>query len=115
MIRPIDNTCDLHGERTAAVASLHEADEYSRSEVTMALELSGGESRGYWKYHVPDKKCESSWLEDALSCIAPRPNKSRSEVSPSWRWVRQSSAREGSACLHVGSSGSRDANAGFLA
>jgi hypothetical protein len=56
MIRPIDNTCDLHGERTAAVASLHEADEYSRSEVTMALELLGGESRGYWKYHVPDKK-----------------------------------------------------------
>ncbi|KAE8952329.1 hypothetical protein PR001_g33340, partial [Phytophthora rubi] len=22
----------------------------------MALEISSGESRGYWKYHVPDKK-----------------------------------------------------------
>jgi hypothetical protein len=230
MIRPIDNTCDLHGERTAAVASLHEADEYSRSEVTMALELLGGESRGYWKYHVPDKKfrqakamgrinnekatmlfdsgAEVSILDAAfarkvgcyidnsqeLECegvgsnpymaegrtrikitlagslvyyfdawVGPptggqdlilgmdfmvpagiqldlahgaitlpdevriqlagrrsqlysaKTNKSRSEVSPSWRWVRQSSAREGSACLHVGSSGSREANAGFLA
>jgi len=44
VIRPIDNTCELHDRRTAAVAGLHEVDEYSRSDVTMALELLGGES-----------------------------------------------------------------------
>ncbi|POM79808.1 Hypothetical protein PHPALM_2436 [Phytophthora palmivora] len=26
----------------------------------MALEISPGESRGYWKYHVPDKKFKQS-------------------------------------------------------
>ncbi|POM58656.1 Reverse transcriptase, partial [Phytophthora palmivora] len=30
------------------------------SSVMMALEISPGESRGYWKYHVPDKKFKQS-------------------------------------------------------
>ncbi|GMF14949.1 unnamed protein product [Phytophthora fragariaefolia] len=52
----IDNTCDLEKESAAALANLHQTDEYSRSEVKMILDISSGESRGYWKYHVPDKK-----------------------------------------------------------
>uniref|UniRef100_H3H288 Reverse transcriptase domain-containing protein n=1 Tax=Phytophthora ramorum TaxID=164328 RepID=H3H288_PHYRM len=39
-----------------AISSLYQVDEYSRSEVTMALDPLHGESRGHWKYHVPDKK-----------------------------------------------------------
>ncbi|KAJ8546781.1 hypothetical protein ON010_g11455 [Phytophthora cinnamomi] len=54
--KAIDNTCELHGKFTAAVASLHEIDEYSRSNVKMALDITHGESRVYRKYHVPDKK-----------------------------------------------------------
>ncbi|GMF31593.1 unnamed protein product [Phytophthora fragariaefolia] len=52
----IDNTCDLEKESATAIANLHQTDEYSRSEVKMILDISSGESRGYWKYHVPDKK-----------------------------------------------------------
>ncbi|GMG17906.1 unnamed protein product [Phytophthora fragariaefolia] len=52
----IDNTCDLEKESAAALANLHQTDEYSRSKVKMILDISSGESRGYWKYHVPDKK-----------------------------------------------------------
>ncbi|GMF33491.1 unnamed protein product [Phytophthora fragariaefolia] len=51
LIRPIDNARGLHDERT-----MHQVDEFGRSEVTMALNVLHGESRGYWKYHVPDKK-----------------------------------------------------------
>ncbi|EGZ24685.1 hypothetical protein PHYSODRAFT_424253, partial [Phytophthora sojae] len=39
-----------------AMSSLHQVDDYSRSSVKMALDIALGESRGYWKYHVPDKK-----------------------------------------------------------
>ncbi|GMF47857.1 unnamed protein product [Phytophthora fragariaefolia] len=52
----IDNTCDLEKKSATAIADLHQTDEYSRSEVKMILDISSGESRGYWKYHVPDKK-----------------------------------------------------------
>ncbi|GMF45031.1 unnamed protein product [Phytophthora fragariaefolia] len=52
----IDNTCDLEKESATAIANLHQTDEYSRSEVKTILDISSGESRGYWKYHVPDKK-----------------------------------------------------------
>ncbi|GMF64211.1 unnamed protein product [Phytophthora fragariaefolia] len=52
----IDNTCDLEKESATAIANLHQTDEYSRSEVKMILDIASGESRGYWKYHVPDKK-----------------------------------------------------------
>ncbi|POM68045.1 LOW QUALITY PROTEIN: Hypothetical protein PHPALM_15843 [Phytophthora palmivora] len=45
---------------TATVSSLRQIDEYARSSVMMALEISPGESRGYWKYHVPDKKFKQS-------------------------------------------------------
>ncbi|GMF49079.1 unnamed protein product [Phytophthora fragariaefolia] len=51
----IDNTCDLEKESATAIANLHQTDEYSRSEVKMILDISSGESRGYWKYHVPGK------------------------------------------------------------
>ncbi|GMF46081.1 unnamed protein product [Phytophthora fragariaefolia] len=51
--RPIDNT---HDKRTMAFSTLHQVDEFGRSEVTTALTLLYGESRGSWKYHVPDKK-----------------------------------------------------------
>ncbi|GMF22422.1 unnamed protein product [Phytophthora fragariaefolia] len=56
LIRPIDNTRGIHDERTMAISTLHQVDELGRSEVTMALNLLHGESRGYLKYHVPDKK-----------------------------------------------------------
>ncbi|GMF42371.1 unnamed protein product [Phytophthora fragariaefolia] len=52
----IDNTCDIEKESATALANLHQTDEYSRSEVKMILDISLGESRGYWKYHEPDKK-----------------------------------------------------------
>ncbi|POM80279.1 Hypothetical protein PHPALM_1902, partial [Phytophthora palmivora] len=51
LIDPIDNTCDLLEKPTATVSSLRQIDEYARSSVMMALEISPGESRGYWKYH----------------------------------------------------------------
>ncbi|POM76894.1 Eukaryotic/viral aspartic protease, active site, partial [Phytophthora palmivora] len=60
LIDPIDNTCDLLEKSTATVSSLRQIDEYARSSVMMALEISPGESRGYWKYHVPDKKFKQS-------------------------------------------------------
>ncbi|GMG17641.1 unnamed protein product [Phytophthora fragariaefolia] len=56
----IDNTCDLQKESATAIANLHQTDEYSRSEVKMILDISSGESRGYWKYHVPDKKFQQA-------------------------------------------------------
>ncbi|GMF44490.1 unnamed protein product [Phytophthora fragariaefolia] len=49
----IDNTCDLEKESATAIANLRQ---YSRSKVEMILDIAPGESRGYWKYHVPDKK-----------------------------------------------------------
>ncbi|ETP00050.1 hypothetical protein F441_22527 [Phytophthora nicotianae CJ01A1] len=51
-----DNTCDLQKNRTSAVSSLCEIDEFSRSPVVMTLDVLPGESHGYWKYHVPDKR-----------------------------------------------------------
>ncbi|POM80503.1 Hypothetical protein PHPALM_1656 [Phytophthora palmivora] len=60
LIDPIDNTCDLHEKSTATVSSLRQIDEYARSSVMMALEISPGESRGYLKYHIPDKKFKQS-------------------------------------------------------
>ncbi|POM71535.1 LOW QUALITY PROTEIN: Hypothetical protein PHPALM_11885 [Phytophthora palmivora] len=60
LIDPIDNTCDLLEKSTATVSSLRQVDEYARSSVMMPLEFSPGESRGYWKYHVPDKKFKQS-------------------------------------------------------
>ncbi|POM64179.1 LOW QUALITY PROTEIN: Reverse transcriptase [Phytophthora palmivora] len=60
LINPIDNTCDLLEKSTATVSSIRQIDEHARSSVMMALEISPGESRGYWKYHVPDKKFKQS-------------------------------------------------------
>ncbi|POM67682.1 LOW QUALITY PROTEIN: Hypothetical protein PHPALM_16272, partial [Phytophthora palmivora] len=60
LVDPIDNTCDLLEKSTATVSSIRQIDEYARSSVMMALEISPGESRGYWKYHVPDKKFKQS-------------------------------------------------------
>ncbi|POM63137.1 hypothetical protein PHPALM_27607, partial [Phytophthora palmivora] len=51
-IDPIDNTCNLLEKCTATVSSLRQIDEYARSSVMMALEISPGESRGYWKQEV---------------------------------------------------------------
>ncbi|POM76567.1 Reverse transcriptase [Phytophthora palmivora] len=51
LINPIDNTCDLLEKSITTVSSLHQVDEYARSSVMMALDISPGESRGYWKYH----------------------------------------------------------------
>ncbi|KAK1947623.1 hypothetical protein P3T76_001633 [Phytophthora citrophthora] len=51
----LDNTREPHGKRTAKVASFRSVDKYQRSEIAMALDLMPGESRGYWKYHVPSK------------------------------------------------------------
>ncbi|GMG15062.1 unnamed protein product [Phytophthora fragariaefolia] len=56
LIRPIDNTRGIHDERTMSISTLHQVDEFGRSEMTMTLNLLHGESRGYWKSHVPDKK-----------------------------------------------------------
>ncbi|POM81056.1 Hypothetical protein PHPALM_1028, partial [Phytophthora palmivora] len=47
LIDPIDNTCDLLEKTTATVSSIRQIDEYARSSVMMALEISPGESRGY--------------------------------------------------------------------
>ncbi|GMG14512.1 unnamed protein product [Phytophthora fragariaefolia] len=52
----IDNTCGHEKESATAIVNLHQTDEYSRSEVKMILDITPGESRVYWKYHVPDKK-----------------------------------------------------------
>ncbi|POM68913.1 Reverse transcriptase [Phytophthora palmivora] len=60
LIDPIDNACDLLEKSTATLSSLRQIDEYARSSVMMALEISPGESRGYWKYHDPDKKFKQS-------------------------------------------------------
>ncbi|POM66191.1 LOW QUALITY PROTEIN: Eukaryotic/viral aspartic protease, active site [Phytophthora palmivora] len=60
LIDPIGNTCDLLEKSTATVSSLRQIDEYARSSVVMALKISPRESRGYWKYHVPDKKFKQS-------------------------------------------------------
>ncbi|OWZ08329.1 LOW QUALITY PROTEIN: hypothetical protein PHMEG_00019145 [Phytophthora megakarya] len=49
-----DNTRDLHGNHTFVISSLRQADEYSRSDVTMTVDLHPGESRGYWKQQDPD-------------------------------------------------------------
>ncbi|GMF33859.1 unnamed protein product [Phytophthora lilii] len=56
----IDNTCELHGKRTAVMANLQKPDEFARVDVIMALDLLPGESRGYWKYHAPGK-----WFKQA--------------------------------------------------
>ncbi|GMF29865.1 unnamed protein product [Phytophthora lilii] len=56
----IDNTCELHGKRTAVMANLRMPDEFARVDVIMALDLLPGESRGYWKYHAPGK-----WFKQA--------------------------------------------------
>ncbi|POM75703.1 LOW QUALITY PROTEIN: Hypothetical protein PHPALM_7163 [Phytophthora palmivora] len=60
LIDPIDNTCDLLEKSTATVSSLRQVDEYARSSVMMAFEISPEESRGYWKYHVPGKMFKQS-------------------------------------------------------
>ncbi|GMF58815.1 unnamed protein product [Phytophthora fragariaefolia] len=56
----VDNICDLQKESATAIANLHHTDEYSRSEVKMILDIAPGKSRGYWKYHVPDKKVKQA-------------------------------------------------------
>ncbi|GMF44442.1 unnamed protein product [Phytophthora fragariaefolia] len=56
VIKVVDNSCDLQKESATVIANLHQTDEYSRSEVKMILDIAQGESRGYWRYHVPDKK-----------------------------------------------------------
>ncbi|POM71469.1 Hypothetical protein PHPALM_11964 [Phytophthora palmivora] len=48
------NTCDLNGHRAVAISSVRQTDDYSRSEVTMAVDLHPGEMRGYWKQWDPD-------------------------------------------------------------
>ncbi|POM69079.1 Hypothetical protein PHPALM_14676 [Phytophthora palmivora] len=60
LIDPIDNTCDFLEKSTATVSRLRQIDEYARSSVMMALEISPEESRGCWKYHVPVKKFKQS-------------------------------------------------------
>ncbi|POM57476.1 LOW QUALITY PROTEIN: Hypothetical protein PHPALM_38008, partial [Phytophthora palmivora] len=62
LIDPIDNTCDFLEKSMATVSSLRQIDEYARSSVMMALEISPEELRDYWKYHVPDKKFKQSKL-----------------------------------------------------
>jgi len=53
----ISNTCGLRP--VSEVASVR-VDEFARSDVEMELELTPGESRGYWKYHAPGK-----WFKQA--------------------------------------------------
>ncbi|POM60944.1 Eukaryotic/viral aspartic protease, active site [Phytophthora palmivora] len=51
---PRGNTCDPNGNRAVAISSIRQADDYSRSEVTMMVDLHPGEIRGYWKQQDPD-------------------------------------------------------------
>ncbi|POM79603.1 Hypothetical protein PHPALM_2680 [Phytophthora palmivora] len=48
------NTYDLNGNRAAAISGVRQVDDYSRSEVTMMVDLHPGEIRGYWKQRDPD-------------------------------------------------------------
>ena len=50
----------LKSQHLTSVYSLMRVDEYSRYEPTVEIELTHGESRGYWKYHAPGK-----WLKQA--------------------------------------------------
>ena len=43
-----------------SVSSVKRHDEYARSPTKMELVLAPGESRGYWKYHTPEK-----WFKQA--------------------------------------------------
>ncbi|POM63372.1 Hypothetical protein PHPALM_21243, partial [Phytophthora palmivora] len=51
---PRGNTCDLNGNRAVALSSIRQEDDYSRSEVTMMVDLHPEEIRGYWKQQDPD-------------------------------------------------------------
>ncbi|OWZ02036.1 reverse transcriptase [Phytophthora megakarya] len=60
-------------ERTIAISSLRQVDEYARSEVAMSVNLQPGESRGYWKQQDPDL-----WFRPADREVTPetqRPSK----------------------------------------
>ncbi|POM72921.1 LOW QUALITY PROTEIN: Eukaryotic/viral aspartic protease, active site, partial [Phytophthora palmivora] len=48
------NTYDLNGNRAVAISSIRQVDDYSRSEVTLMVDLHPGEIRGYWKQQDPD-------------------------------------------------------------
>ncbi|OWZ13910.1 LOW QUALITY PROTEIN: hypothetical protein PHMEG_00012691 [Phytophthora megakarya] len=78
-----DNTRDLHGYHTFVISSLRQADEYARSDVTMAVDLHPGESRGYWKQHDPDL-----WF----TLLQPRPrglvgSQSIDDLDPRRHWI----------------------------
>ncbi|POM58571.1 Hypothetical protein PHPALM_36761 [Phytophthora palmivora] len=48
------NTYDLNETRAVAISSVRQVDNYSRSEVTMMVDLRPGEIRGYWMQRDPD-------------------------------------------------------------
>ena len=52
--------CDLDSSSFPSIASLRQPDEYARSPTNIEIKLSPGESRGYWKYHTPNK-----WIRQA--------------------------------------------------
>ncbi|POM57358.1 Hypothetical protein PHPALM_38139, partial [Phytophthora palmivora] len=58
------NTYDLNGNRAVAISSIRQADDYSRSEVTMMVDLHPGEIRGYWKQRDPDLWFQPTDQED---------------------------------------------------
>ncbi|POM58072.1 Hypothetical protein PHPALM_37332 [Phytophthora palmivora] len=76
------NTCDLNGNRAVAVSSVRQTEGYSRSEVTMAVDLHPGEVRSYWKQRYPDLWFKPTDQEDIP--VIQRPNQikeiRRSEV-----------------------------------
>ena len=53
------NTCDS-SKILRSVSNIRRHDEYARSPTQMELVLAPGESRGYWKYHTPNK-----WFKQA--------------------------------------------------
>ncbi|POM63502.1 Hypothetical protein PHPALM_21088 [Phytophthora palmivora] len=61
------NTYDLNGNRAVAISSIRQADDYSRSEVTMMVDLHPGEIRGYWKQQDPDLWFKPTDQEDMRS------------------------------------------------
>ena len=62
VIDRIDPIATIHKDLTmvSLVSSVKRVDDYARSPVRMELDLAPGESRGYWKYHIPGK-----WFKQA--------------------------------------------------
>ena len=56
---PINNICD-RSTFVSSISSVKRVDDYARIPVKMKLDLSRGESKGYWKYRTSEK-----WFKQA--------------------------------------------------